>query len=302
MSLPPSRSSSLPWLAALTVLVTGIVPFLVTIAMRGVNLGGQTASVAVSYASLVGSLVFRTGIAFLIVQAHGERHGRLAFRRPLAVLAIFGLCVLGWQALQIALTMGLAHILGGSAHFSVMVGALAVFHPFLYALGTWVSWIVAAGAMGKDAQAMPPASVRWRAAGLVAWILAGLLLTLGAPVMLVYVATFTDGDYAHAAGACLGAVAIPAVLAFLGAWLGLPRELSRVGGWRVIGVMLAAVLSTALLVYGAYLGALRGLSGDLASQSPLAIGLAVFALAACFGMFCLWAWIVYVATRRQSAF
>lgn len=301
MPLPPSRPSSLPWFAALTVLLTGLAPFLVTLAIRGIDLGASAASVAMSYASLVGSLIFRTGIAFLIAQAHGERHGRLAFRRPLAVLAIFALCVLGWQALQIMVGMSLARTLSGSADFSIMVGVLAVFHPFLYVLGIWLSWLIAASAMRKDAQPMPPARVRWRVAGLIAWVSTGMV-SLGVPAMLVYMAMSMDGDYMHAAGAYVGLIAVPFALAFFGAWLGLPRELGRVGGWRVIGVVVAAMLSIALLIYGAYLGTLRGLSGDIASQPSLAIGLAVFALAACFGMFCLWAWIVYVAARRQSTF
>jgi hypothetical protein len=301
MPLPPSRPSNLPWLAALVALLAGLVPFLITLAMRGVDLGTGGAATAVSYASLIGSLIFRMGISFLIVQAHGERHGRLVFRRPLAVLAIFALCLLGWQALQITLTMGLARSLAGEGNFATIASLLAVFHPFLYTLGIWLSWIIAAGAMHKDAQPMPPAQVRWRTAGLIAWISASVL-ALGTPAMLVYAAMSLDGDYAQAAIACTGLIAVPAMIAFVGTWLGLPRELNRVGGWRVIGVIFAAVLSTALLVYGAYLGAMRGLSGDIASQSSLAIGLAVFSLAACFGMFCLWTWIVYVATRRQAAF
>ena len=294
---PSSRPSPLPWFAAGVALVAGSVLFLISVAL------GRLSSLsdgprAMAYVSFAGGLVFRAGLAFLIAQWHGERHGRLACRRPLTLLALFALFLLCWQMLQGQL-MATAFQWAGSATLKrALLVFSSVIYPVLHIIGTWLSWMGAAWILRKDAVPCPPAPMRLRTSGLIAWMPASVLLMLmpmGVSMFTVY-----GVDYALAATSYAGAIAAPVLVAFAGAWLGLPRRLARVHGWRLLGSGLGAMASAGYVLY-------RGF--DLAAQAvPLlhtdvTVTTALFALASAvvgLGAFWLWTFALYAGLRTAA--
>lgn len=295
-----SRPSALPWYAAATSLGVGLVPFLVTVAVQWPRSLPDDQALWFSYASFVANLVFRTGVAFLIAQWYGERHDCLAFRRPAAVLAIFALGLLCWLAVQMGVTTGLLHLLTGSIPLSIASALLSLLHPLIQALGVWLSWLAAATLMRKDALPFPPSRVRLRTAGLVAWTVASAQATF-LPISLAMIAAYTRESYVLAAAISAVAMVPPMAAAFAGAWMGLPRDLTRIHGGRLLAVTIVAAGSTALVLWGLLLGMSRLLSPDIRTSPLPATGLAVLALAVGMGAYYVWTVALYLGVTQRAA-
>lgn len=295
---PPARPPVLPWFAAAVAAVVSSLPFLLSLILRR----GQPVNenvLAMAWVSAATGVAFSAGASFLVAQAHGERHGRLAFRRPAIVLALFALFLLIWSALQIELVSLLVHQLTSSEPMAQAVLKISgVFYPVLRGLGIWLTWVLAASIMHKDALPSPPANLRWRAAGLLAWTLASVVLIF----MPMGVAMFTvyGIDYATAIASCAAAAAVPIVLAFAGAWLGLPRRLTHIHGWRLLGTAFCALASGGYLLYRIFKLAADALPARM--EGVLAVPFfAVASALLCLATYWLWTLPFYAGTRRPPA-
>lgn len=291
-----TRPAPLPWLATLIALIVGLMPFLVSLAIRHNLSTLSESSRAMTYASAVASLIFRGGMAFLVAQWHGERHGRLAFQRPAIVLSLFGIFLLCWQGVQVGASMLMYRLTTSGMPMSTLIVVSSLLYPLLQALGTWLAWMLAARIMRKDALPWPSFNARWRTAGLAAWTLASVLAML-APMAVSAVTSLGLDSYALGAAAYAGAALIPVALAFLGAWLGLPRYLAGIHGWRLLGATAGAFASGGWLIYRG-IDRLAGLPLDTA-MGALLLGLGAVLLC----LFAFWAWIYafYAGLRRTAA-
>jgi len=290
-----ARPAPLPWLATLIALIVGVVPFLISLAVQHGFSAMSEGARAIAYASAVGSLVFRAGVAFLVAQWHGERHGQLAFRRPAIVLALFGVLLLCWQGVQIGAASLMVRLAMTGSSMRIMLAASSVLYPLLYALGTWLAWIIAVRIMRQEALPWPSFNARWRAAGLAAWTLASVLAML-APATVAMINTLGIDGYALALASYAGAAVIPIMLAFAGAWLGLPRYLAGIHGWRLLGATVGALVSGGWLAY-------RGsdVLGSLPLDALLSVVVTIGAsLLLCLGAYWVWTFALYTGLRRGA--
>jgi len=295
----PARPSPLPWLAAAVALSLGLAIFLATVLLRHGLAALDERARAMAYAAALGNLTFRAGMAFLVAQWHGERHGRLAFRRPALVLALFALFLLGWQVLQIELIDGVLRLVAAASLTRLALVALPFAYPLLHAVSTWLAWVLATWIMRGDALPRPPANVRWRAAGLMTWLLASALL-ICMPMGMSMAQVYGSMDGTTAAAGYLGAIAVPLALAFVGAWLGAPRFLAHIHGWRLLGAGIAAPVSCAALLFYGF-----GTAADAAPLLRMEPSLAATLLAAAGAALCLlayWLWtlLCYAGLRRTA--
>lgn len=290
-----ARPAPLPWLATLIALIVGVVPFLISLAVQHGFSAMSEGARAIAYASAVGSLVFRAGVAFLVAQWHGERHGQLAFRRPAIVLALFGVLLLCWQGVQIGAASLMVRLAMTGSSMRIMLAASSVLYPLLHALGTWLAWIIAVRIMRQEALPWPSFNARWRAAGLAAWTLASVLAML-APATVAMINTLGIDGYALALASYAGAAVIPIMLAFAGAWLGLPRYLAGIHGWRLLGATVGALVSGGWLAY-------RGsdVLGSLPLDALLSVVVTIGAsLLLCLGAYWVWTFALYTGLRRGA--
>lgn len=291
-----ARPAPLPWLAAAIALIVSLVPFLISlIVLHRLSALSESAR-AMAYASAAGSAVFRVGLAFLIAQWHGERHEQLAFRRPALVLSLFGVFLLCWQGVQIGAAMALVRLTLSGASMQTMMIVSSLVYPLLHALGTWLAWMIAARIMRKDALPWPSFNARWRAAGLTAWSLASVLAML-APMMMAALASSGIDSYTLAAAGYAGAVMIPVALAFAGAWLGLPRYMAGIHGWRWLIAAIGALISNALLAYVCF-GFFVEVVLDTVAMTVL---IGVFCALLCLGTYWVWTFALYTGLRRAAA-
>ena len=249
--------------------------------------------------NLIGSLVFRTGLVFLIVQWHGEQRGQLAFRRPGLLLAIYGACLLGWQIAQIFLFQALMRTLNdGIASLNLIVTIIAPLNAVLYSLVAWLTWWLITRMLREEA--LPLAvhgNARRRIAGLSAWLFASVLLSLMMQTMHMLMDYFDD-DLKLVMMNYIGAVAIPTALVFAGTALGLPRVVSRLHGWRLLGASLLAVVCVSLVAFGA----LQALTGILLRGASLTSAiLTVVVLVGIFVAYRMSFRLFYAAVRRPIA-
>ena len=248
---------------------------------------------------LIGSLVFRTGLVFLIVQWHGERRGQLAFRRPGLLLAIYASCLLGWQIARIFLFQALMRTLNdGGESLNLIVTIMAPLDAVLYSLVAWLAWSFITRMLREDA--LPVAvhrNARRRIAGLAAWLFASVLLFLMTRAMHMLLAFFDD-DLKLVMMNYIGAVAIPTALVFAGTVLGLPRDVRRLHGWRLLGASLVAVVFVSLLTFVA----LEVLADILFRWTSLAFAiLTVVVLVGIVGAYRMSFRVFYDAVRRPIA-
>ena len=291
----PSRPSPLPWLAAGVAVVTGSAPFLISLAMGRLSSLEDDAR-AMAYASFAGGQVLHAGLAFLVAQWHGERYGRLAFRRPFAPLALFALFLLCWQMLQGQLMSAAFGWASSTTLRHAFLAFSSAIYPVLHIVGTWLSWTGAAWILRSDALPWPPIPVRLRTSGLIAWMPAGVLLMLMPMGMSMF--TVYGVDRALAAGSYAGAIVVPVLLAFAGAWLGLPRHLTRIHGWRLLGAGLGAMASAGYLLYRGFVLAAQGVP---LLRTDVTLTATLFALAGAvvgMGAFWLWTFALYASLRR----
>ena len=290
-----ARPAPLPWLATLIALIVGVVPFLISLAVQHGFSAMSEGARAIAYASAVGSLVFRAGVAFLVAQWHGERHGQLAFRRPAIVLALFGVLLLCWQGVQIGAASLMVRLAMTGGSMRIMLAASSVLYPLLHALGTWLAWIIAVRILRQEALPWPSFNARWRAAGLAAWTLASVLAML-APATVAMINTLGIDGYALALASYAGAAVIPIMLAFAGAWLGLPRYLAGIHGWRLLGASIGALVCGGWLAYRGF-----DLLGSLPLDALLSVVVTIGAsLLLCLGAYWVWTFALYTGLRRGA--
>ncbi|MGO4701726.1 hypothetical protein [Dyella sp. 2RAB6] len=290
------RPAPLPWLATVVALIVGVVPFLFSLAVQRGWPALSEGARAIAYASTAGSLVFRAGVAFLVAQWHGERHGQLAFQRPAIVLSLFGVFLLCWQGVQIGAVALMVRLATAGTSMQIMLAASSLLYPLLHALGTWLAWIIAARIMRKEALPWPSFNARWRTAGLAAWVLASVLAML-TPVAMSTLTSLGLDSYALAAASYAAVALIPVALAFVGAWLGLPRYLAGIHGWRWLGATVGALASGAGAIYRAS-GMLAGLPLDTA-MGPVLVGSGGLLL--CLFVFWAWTFACYTGLHRTAA-
>ncbi|VWD50070.1 hypothetical protein [Burkholderia contaminans] len=292
----PTRPVSLPGAAALVAAFIITALFLSGLYAQWTRFSMDTRMLALQLASFIQNLVFRTGLVYLIVRWHGEHRDQLAFRRPARLLASYALCLLVWQIAQIFIVqVALLSLVRNGTHLTVIVNLIAPVSAALYALVAWFAWRLVTRMFRHDAL---PEAPRGRAArpvaGLAAWLFASvclLLMTTTVPMLLDYF----DDDLARMMFGYVGAVAVPAALVFAGTRLGLPRDLVRLHGWRLLGASLAAMASTSVVFYLA-VQLLGGMLGAGVLSGMMAIVVLGSAFVAC------WVWfrVFYASVSRVT--
>lgn len=270
-----SRPTALPWMAAAVAAAVTIVVFLYALhVVSALSSRSDDDRLTFMWSSFISSLVLHAGLAFLIAQWHGERHGQLAFRRRAPLLAIYALFLLAWQAVEVfavralvrRLTIGALGAVGefdNDGTYQGLVLRLSGFViPVLYILVAWLAWWLATRLLRKDA--LPGTSsvnVRLRVAGLAAWTLAVLLLFQMPQGVALLQERFDDNPALAVMSGYVGITVILVALAFAGALRGLPRNLGQLHGWRLLGASFAAMITAVALTLSA-LGSLQ-LTGSL---------------------------------------
>ena len=201
------------------------------------------------------------------------------------MLASYALCLLVWQIAQIfIIQVVLLSLARNGTHLTVIVNLIAPVSAALYALVAWFAWRLVTRMFRHDALPRRRAVAARPIAGLAAWLFASvclLLMTTTVPMLLDYF----DDDLARMMFGYVGAVAVPAGLVFAGTRLGLPRDLVRLHGWRLLGASLAAMASTSVVFYLA-VQLLGGMLGAGVLSGTMAIVVLGSAFVACCGSAC----------------
>lgn len=291
-----TRPVSLPSAAALVAALIITVLFLSGLYVQLTKFSLTSQMVALQLASFIENLVFRTGLVYLIVRWHGEHRDQLAFRRPAWLLTVYALCLLVWQIAQIFIIQAVVLSLAGNgAHLTAIVKLIAPVSAALYAFVAWLAWWFVTRMFRNDALPEAPRGHAARyIAGLAAWLFASvwlLLMTWTVPMLL----DNFDDDLARVMFSYVGAVAVPAALVFAGARLGLPRDLVRLYGWRLLGASLAAMASVSVLFYLAL-----HLLGSLLGVSVLSGMMAIVVLGGAFVAYRVWFRVFYAPVGRDT--
>ncbi|MGU7774188.1 hypothetical protein ACV229_28930 [Burkholderia sp. MR1-5-21] len=293
-----ARPVSLPCTAAVIAAAVTAAPFLSSLYFLSKASSLSADVLAVQLANLIGSLVFRAGLVFLIVLWHGEQRGQLAFRRPALLLTVYASCLLGWQIAQIWIFQALIRSLSDdAANLSLIVTIITPLNAVLYTLVAWLTWWFITHMLRKDALPLTlPGNARRRIAGLAAWLFASVLLSFMTQAMQMLLDYFDD-DLKLVMLNYIGTAAIPTALVFAGAMLGLPRDLSRLHGWRLLGASLAAMASVSLLVYVAL-----SILGNVLGTANLMSGMLTVTVLAGTGLaYRMWFRVFYAAVSRPTA-
>ncbi|UXU89743.1 hypothetical protein [Burkholderia sp. S-53] len=293
-----TRSLSLPGIAALIAALVIAAPFLYGLHVQSTMAPLSADMLSVQLTSFIASLVYRTGVVFLIVRWHGEHRDQLAFRRPALLLTVYALCLLAWQVAQIFIIQSVVRSLANDgARLTVIVTLIAPLSAALYAFVAWFAWWFVTRMFRNDAIPVAPRGhAARRIAGLAAWLFASVLLLFMTQAVTMLL-DYYDDDLKLVMLNYLGAVAIPAALAFAGAMLGLPRDLARLHGWRLLGASLVAMASIALLAYGA----LHLLGNVFGSVSLLSGMLTIVVLAGICVAYWVWFRVFYAPVDRDTA-
>ncbi|MFJ1213658.1 hypothetical protein [Burkholderia pyrrocinia] len=292
----PTRPVSLPGAAALVAALIITVLFLSGLYVQLTKFSLTSQMVALQLASFIENLVFRSGLVYLIVRWHGEHRDQLAFRRPAWLLTVYALCLLVWQIAQIffiqAVVLSLA---GNGTHLTAIVKLIAPVSATLYAFVAWLAWWFVTRMFRNDALPEAPRGHAARdIAGLAAWLFSSVWLLLMTWTMPMLLDNFDD-DLARVMFSYVGAVAVPAALVFAGARLGLPRDLVRLYGWRLLGASLAAMASVSVLFYLAL-----HLLGSLLGVSVLSGMMAIVVLGGAFVAYWVWFRVFYAPVGRDA--
>lgn len=292
----PTRPVSLPGAAALVAALIITVLFVSGLYVQLTKFSLTSQMVALQLASFIENLVFRTGLVYLIVRWHGEHRDQLAFRRPAWLLTVYGLCLLVWQIAQIFIIQAVVLSLAGNGtHLTAIVKLIAPVSAALYAFVAWLAWWFVTRMFRNDALSEAPRGHAARyIAGLAAWLFASvwlLLMTWTVPMLL----DNFDDNLARVMFSYVGAVAVPAALVFAGARLGLPRDLVRLYGCRLLGASLAAMASVSVLFYLAL-----HLLGSLLGVSVLSGMMAIVVLGGAFVAYWVWFRVFYAPVGRDT--
>ncbi|WP_412529299.1 hypothetical protein [Burkholderia lata] len=291
-----TRPSSLPAVAALIAALITTVLFLAGLYVQLTKLSLTSQIVALQLASFIESVVFRTGLVYLIVRWHGERRGQLAFRRPARLLASYALCLLAWQIAQIFIIQAvLLSLFNSGTHLMVISKLVPPVSAVLYAFVVWLAWWFVTRVFRNDA--LPDAPRDHAAgyiAGLAAWLFASvwmLLMTWTVPILFDH---FDDSLVRLMVG-YVGAVIVPAGLVLVGARLGLSRDLVRLHGWRWLGASLAAMASLAVLFY-----LVLRLLESLLGMRALSVTMAIVVLGGAFVAYRVWFRVFYAPVSGDT--
>ncbi|WP_322082545.1 hypothetical protein [Burkholderia sp. BCC1972] len=292
----PTRPVSLPGAAALVAALIITLLFLSGLYVQLTRFSLDSRMLAIQLTSFIQNLVFRTGLVYLIVSWHGEHRDQLAFRRPARLLTAYALCLLVWQIAQIfIIQMVVVSLAGNGTHLTAIVKLIAPVSAVLYAFVAWLAWWFVTRTFRHDALPDVPRSHAARyIAGLAAWLFASgwlLLITWTVPMLL----DNFDDNLVRVMVSYVGAVAVPAALAFAGARLGLPRDVDRLHGWRWLGASLAAMASLSVLFYLA----LR-LLDSLLGISVLSVTMAIVVLGGAFVVYRVWFRVFYAPVGRDA--
>lgn len=304
----PAQRSNLPWLAAVTAI-------LVVLAWQCLNFGllmlrapsdnEQILSFVGMTVRTVGEgLLVHGGLAFFVAQWRGERSGEWTFRRPLLLAGVFAGGLVAWNLLVMFLYQGVFLLTGPEQMQSWLRIWVLVLGLVVAPLQVWSSWRLALLVCRKDAIATPPQSdLRLRAAGLAGWMQAAGTV-LGVSMLLPLANAFDAYSPVAWLSSWAGAL-LAGALAFGGAWLALPRDMSRVRAGRLLGAgVLTFVFAYALAVgvgVAALVLALGGQSMDQTAAVVLMVMLGVLPLLGMFGFQWLWTRVLYAKLRRATA-
>jgi len=306
--LHPAQRSNLPWLAAITSMLVVLVWHCLTFGMmvlRAPSDNEQILSfVAMTIRTVGEGVLVHGGLAFLVAQWRGERSEEWAFRRPLLLAGVFAGGLLVWSLLAMFLYQGLFLLMGPEQMGSWLRIWMFVLGLVIAPLQVWSSWRLALLVCREDAIATPPQSgLRLRAAGLAAWMQAAGTV-LGVSMLLPLANAFDAYSPVVWLSSWAGAL-LAGALAFGGAWLALPRHLSRLRAGRLLGAgVLTFVFAYALAVgvgVAALVLALGGQSMDQTAAIVLMVMLGVLPLLGMFGFQWLWTRVFYAKLRRAAA-
>lgn len=304
MNTPLARHN-LPWLTALTATA-------VTLLWHGGMFGAMVslapsdneqllANIGEAVRTLFEGLLVQGGIAFLIAQRSGERGQPIAFERPAMPLLTFGGALLVRNVVVLLLYRSAYGLLVSVLDLRWielvdLLGSLA-----LDTLGTWLAWkLVLSVHRGQAIVLPPPAAQRGRAAGLAGWLQATCVL-VGAYAAIPFLGS--SELYDVTAWLAIWVVALVcAALAFGGAWLALPRQLSRVHVGRLLGAgLLATACAQAFLAFAMFAAVLVLWGAGNEATALIVLGvLALLSLLAVFGFQWLWTRLCYAGPRRSA--
>ncbi|VWD43544.1 hypothetical protein BLA18110_07074 [Burkholderia lata] len=293
-----SRQFSLPGAAALIAAVITTAQFLLGLYVWSTKSSLSVTMLAVQLSSFIASLVFRTGLVYLIVRWHGERRDQLAFRRPALPLTAYALCLLVWQAAQILVIQALVGMLRGGALSLTHIGTIiAPLNAVLYVFVAWLAWWLVTHLFRNDAlPGAPRGHARRRIAGLAAWLFVSALQFF-MPQALMILLDYHDDDLKLVMLNYVGGVVLCAAVVFAGARFGLPRDLGRLHIRRMLGASLASVVSVLLLAYGV----LRVLSDVLGMVSLMSGMMPIVVLAGTGAAYWVWFRVFYAGASRVTA-
>ena len=301
----PAQRSNLPWLAAVTSMLVVLAWQCLSfglLMLRAPSDNEQILSFVGMTARNVGEgLLVHGGLAFLVAQWRGERSGEWTFRRPLLLAGVFAGGLVMWNLSAMFLYQGLFALMGPEQLRAWLRVWTFVLGLVVGPLQVWSSWRVALLVCRKDAIATPPQlGLRLRGAGMAAWMqAAGTVLGVS---MLLPLANAFDAYSPVAWLSSWAAALLAGALAFAGAWLALPRDLSRVRAGRLLGAgMLTFVCAYALAIgvgVAALVLALGGGSMDQSLAVVLLVVLGVLPLLGMFGFQWLWTRLLYGKLRR----
>lgn len=306
---PLRRNARLPWLAAAAAVLVTILQYGLSLMLVLTRSGPEAAGMsqlAMLLLSLTGQFILAGSLAFLIAQWHGERRRELFFGQPWIVVSIFAGVLLLWGVLTTLLyQFVLLDLIASMKSSSMSLIAMTLIDVPLSAFGTWLAWRLATWLRRTDVLPTPPlASQTVRAAGLVGWVLYALLLIT---VPLLWPTAGTVNPYEPWQWLLIRAgMLVPAILAFIGALIGLPRQLPAVRIARLLAASLVALVCSGLLTVGTGVAAIALLMGGAYGGSDstviaLLIALGGVLLLGIPALYWLWTRVFYASLRRPAA-
>ena len=304
----PAQRSNLPWLAAITAMLMVVAwhsIFFGLKMLRAPSDNEQIITLVTMTLKIIGEgLLVQGGLAFLVAQWRGERQQEWAFRRPLLLMAVFAGGLLAWDVLTWVLYRGLFQLVGAEFMGRGILSVAFGFGLVLDVLAVWSSWRLALLVCQADRIAIsPPSGQRWRAAGLAAWMQAAAVV-VGMSLLYPLTSAYDVDSPVAVIGTWIGAF-LAGALAFGGAWLGLPRNLSLVRMGRLLGAGLLTFVCAYLLAVGAgvvLMFLIFGGTGRMDEVTAIVVFviLGLTPLLSMLGFQWLWTRVLYAKLRRAS--
>ena len=304
----PAQRSNLPWLAAVTAMLMVVAWHCVTFGLMMLRAPSDNEQIftylTMTLKTIGEGLLVQGGLAFLAAQWHGERRQEWAFQRPLLLMAVFAGSLLGWDIVIMVLYQGMFMLFGTAMMGLGLQTGIFAFGLALDVVVIASSWWLALLVCRKDRIAMPPpAGQRTRAAGLAGWMQATAVV-VGMALLYPLVNAYDAYSPVIVISTWIGAV-LAGALAFGGAWLGLPRNLSLVRVGRLLSASVLAFVCAYLLLAGVGVVVallIFGGSGHVDDVIAIAIlvALGLIPLLGMLGFQWLWTRVLYTKVRRAA--